>query len=331
MKLTLSWLKDHLETDAPLSEIVERLTSIGLEVEFGRRQGWLETLRHRKSADGAKTSRCRQAASADGGYGRRKAGSGRVRRAECARGSSRRLRRARHLHSRHRRDAVGGKNPRRRKFWHDVLGARAAAFRRAHRHHRPARGRACGGELRGLCQARRSGDRYQSDAEPPRRNQYPRHRARPRCGWAGQAEGRESGAGPRQGRLPGEGDDRSAGALPRLCAAAGARSQERAVAKVAAAKADRDRAQAHQRAGRHHQLHHLRPRPAAACLRCEEGEGRPHRAQGQGWRKGAGARRARIRAVAGDVRHRRRQTAWNRLPASWAASIRAATRRRPTS
>ena len=33
MKFTLSWLKDHLETDATLNEIVERLTSIGLEVE----------------------------------------------------------------------------------------------------------------------------------------------------------------------------------------------------------------------------------------------------------------------------------------------------------
>jgi phenylalanyl-tRNA synthetase beta chain len=33
MKLTLSWLKDHLDTDASLSEIVERLTAIGLEVE----------------------------------------------------------------------------------------------------------------------------------------------------------------------------------------------------------------------------------------------------------------------------------------------------------
>ncbi|WP_274626692.1 phenylalanine--tRNA ligase subunit beta [Arvimicrobium flavum] len=33
MKFTLSWLKDHLETDASLEEIVERLTSIGLEVE----------------------------------------------------------------------------------------------------------------------------------------------------------------------------------------------------------------------------------------------------------------------------------------------------------
>lgn len=33
MKLTLSWLKDHLETDASLDQIVERLTAIGLEVE----------------------------------------------------------------------------------------------------------------------------------------------------------------------------------------------------------------------------------------------------------------------------------------------------------
>jgi len=33
MKLTLSWLKDHLETDASLAEIVEKLTAIGLEVE----------------------------------------------------------------------------------------------------------------------------------------------------------------------------------------------------------------------------------------------------------------------------------------------------------
>ena len=33
MKLTLSWLKDHLETTASLAEIVEALTRIGLEVE----------------------------------------------------------------------------------------------------------------------------------------------------------------------------------------------------------------------------------------------------------------------------------------------------------
>ena len=33
MKFTLSWLKDHLDTDATLDEICTRLTSIGLEVE----------------------------------------------------------------------------------------------------------------------------------------------------------------------------------------------------------------------------------------------------------------------------------------------------------
>ncbi len=33
MKFTLSWLKDHLETDAPLQAIVEKLSMIGLEVE----------------------------------------------------------------------------------------------------------------------------------------------------------------------------------------------------------------------------------------------------------------------------------------------------------
>ena len=33
MKFTLSWLKDHLETDATLDAICARLTAIGLEVE----------------------------------------------------------------------------------------------------------------------------------------------------------------------------------------------------------------------------------------------------------------------------------------------------------
>ena len=33
MKFTLSWLKEHLETDAPLDAIAEKLTAIGLEVE----------------------------------------------------------------------------------------------------------------------------------------------------------------------------------------------------------------------------------------------------------------------------------------------------------
>ena len=33
MKFTLSWLKEHLETDASVDEIAEALTDLGLEVE----------------------------------------------------------------------------------------------------------------------------------------------------------------------------------------------------------------------------------------------------------------------------------------------------------
>ena len=39
MKFTLSWLKTHLETDAPLDDIAAKLTAIGLEVEGVRRAG----------------------------------------------------------------------------------------------------------------------------------------------------------------------------------------------------------------------------------------------------------------------------------------------------
>ena len=33
MKFTLSWLKEHLDTDEPLEELADKLTMIGLEVE----------------------------------------------------------------------------------------------------------------------------------------------------------------------------------------------------------------------------------------------------------------------------------------------------------
>ena len=41
MKFTLSWLKDHLDTSAPLDEIVTTLTRIGLEVEGVQDKGRL--------------------------------------------------------------------------------------------------------------------------------------------------------------------------------------------------------------------------------------------------------------------------------------------------
>ena len=34
MKFTLAWLKDHLETDAPLSEILDTLTDIGADARL---------------------------------------------------------------------------------------------------------------------------------------------------------------------------------------------------------------------------------------------------------------------------------------------------------
>ncbi len=68
------------------------------------------------------------------------------------------------------------------------------------------------------------------------------------------------------------------GALPRLCVASGQGREERTIAEMDAAAADRHRPAPHQCAGRHHQLRHLRPRTPAACVRREEGRrefGRP--------------------------------------------------------
>src|ERR1700749_3351489 len=39
MKFTLSWLKSHLETDAPLERITDTLTQIGLELEGVENRG----------------------------------------------------------------------------------------------------------------------------------------------------------------------------------------------------------------------------------------------------------------------------------------------------
>ena len=36
MKFTLSWLKDHLETEASIDRLTEALTALGLEVEERR-------------------------------------------------------------------------------------------------------------------------------------------------------------------------------------------------------------------------------------------------------------------------------------------------------
>ena len=47
MKFTLSWLKDHLETEADVQQIAEAMTMAGLEVEEGA-LAWLGVV-HRRS------------------------------------------------------------------------------------------------------------------------------------------------------------------------------------------------------------------------------------------------------------------------------------------
>ena len=105
MKFTLSWLKDHLETDATLEQICERLTAIGLEVEDVDDKAAFKPFVIAKviSAEKHPQADKLKVLMVDTGVGR--ARSGRLRRAECARRPCRRFCGTRHLCSRHRRDA----------------------------------------------------------------------------------------------------------------------------------------------------------------------------------------------------------------------------------
>ena len=72
---------------------------------------------------------------------------------------------------------------------------------------------------------------------------------------------------------------------------------------------DLDRPAADQRAGRYHQLHDLRPRPSAACVRRGKGEGQSHRAPRPRRRDLAGARRPHLHARQQRLRDRATSTA----------------------
>ena len=71
MKFTLSWLKEHLDTEAPLGAIVDKLTMIGLEVESvdGPGQGAC-AVHHRAGDFGRTASERRPAACVHGRYRR---------------------------------------------------------------------------------------------------------------------------------------------------------------------------------------------------------------------------------------------------------------------
>jgi phenylalanyl-tRNA synthetase beta chain len=144
MKFTLSWLKDHLETDASLEEIVDTLTRIGLEVE-----GVENPADKLKPFTIARVTDAKPHPNAD----RLRvltvdAGSGEPLQIVCGAPNARAglvgvLARP--------GDYVPGIDVtlsvgkiRDVELRHDVLGARARAVRRAQRHHRPGRGRARG-------------------------------------------------------------------------------------------------------------------------------------------------------------------------------------------
>ena len=104
MKFTLSWLKEHLDTEASAAEIADKLTAIGLEVEeLSNPAEALAPFKVAKVLTAEQAPAGRQAAGADRRC-RRRPGAGGVRRAQRARRDARRVRRPGHDHPRHRPD-----------------------------------------------------------------------------------------------------------------------------------------------------------------------------------------------------------------------------------
>lgn len=69
MKFTLSWLKDHLDTNATLEEITAQLTALGLEVDSVEDKAKLYAPFTVAYVEKAEAPRCRPAESLHGRYG----------------------------------------------------------------------------------------------------------------------------------------------------------------------------------------------------------------------------------------------------------------------
>ena len=189
MKFTLSWLKDHLETEASLDKIFEPLTMIGLEVEHLDDKAAFKPFVIAKVRFGRKASGCRQAAGPHRRYGRRRAAAGRLRRAECARRPVGAF------------AAPGTYVPGidltlsvgkiRGVESHGMMCSEKELQMsdEPQRHHRPAGGCAGRHELCRLCRSGRSGHRDQPDAEPPGLHQRLRHCPRSCRGRSRHAQG----------------------------------------------------------------------------------------------------------------------------------------------
>ncbi len=101
MKFTLSWLKTHLETSASLAEIVDKLTMIGLEVERIEDLGkTLAPFTVARVISAEKHPNADKLQGVHGRHRRRRAGAGRMRRAQRARRHDGRVRAARRVSSR---------------------------------------------------------------------------------------------------------------------------------------------------------------------------------------------------------------------------------------
>ena len=287
MKFTLSWLKDHLETDASLEEITDKLSMIGLEVE-GVEDRAKElapfTVAYVKEARQQHPTRTALRVCIVDTGSRRSAGG--LRRAQRAHRHDRRLRAGGQLHPRHRHGAEARRDSRRGLQRH--AGAPSARW-------------ALSDEHEGIIE-------LETDAPPSARPS-------PRC-WASAIRSSRSpsrrtaatawacAASPATWRrrvwaasrswdepkIPGSfespikwrrdlaGEDGAA--LPLCGRALLPGCQERPLAQVDAGPPARHRPPPHFGAGRHHQLRDLRPEPAAARLRRRQGEGRRHHAPG---------------------------------------------------
>ena len=131
MKFTLSWLKEHLDTDADAATIAEKLTAIGLEVESITDPGAAlkdfivgEVVTAEKHPNADKLRLCTVSDGKD-------TLADRLRRAQCAGRHQGGAGAARHRHSRQRRGPEAGHHSRRGIARHDVQRPRTAAGRRS--------------------------------------------------------------------------------------------------------------------------------------------------------------------------------------------------------
>ncbi len=297
MKFTLSWLKEHLETDASIDEIVERMTMIGLEVESvenaGAKLAAFSVARIVSAAKHPNADKLQRLPSRNQGRLARN----RLRRAECARGAGHRVCADRYISfpeaaSRWRRGRCAAWFP-------------TACFARARNWNSIPMPMAFSNSIRRSKSARRWPKRCSLNDPVIDIEVTPN-----RPDWLGVHGIARDLAAAGVGKLVAKPDLARAGTFriagkrwepraPEACAAvrrtAHSRRQERAFAGLAATALARGGFAAAQCAGRYHQSDLARSRAAAARLRCGQTERRGARAHGPRRRELQGARRQGVR------------------------------------